>query len=118
LFTLNQSKNRIRKNKGHSTHYAVAWTQKHQNMFYTQLTKFEKGDEFHSASVKTTEEAKQLVEDGFEYVCTRRINGIQKTKIAQPFKLYNRTLIQNSRILIQKGYMLLLLFSCNGECLR
>jgi len=37
-----------------------------KNTVYTQLTKFEKGDEFHSASVKTTEEAKQLVEDGFE----------------------------------------------------
>jgi len=87
-------------------------------LFYTQLTTFEKEDEFHSASAKTTEEVKQLVEDGFEYVCTKRINVIQKTKMAQPFTLYNRTLIQNGRTLIQKGYMFLLLFSCSGECLR
>ena len=39
-------------------------------LIYTQLAKIEKKDEFHSATAKTTEEAKQLVENGFEYVCT------------------------------------------------
>jgi integrase/transposase-like protein len=38
-------------------------------LVYTQLVKFE-GDEYYSATAKTTEEAKQLVEVGFEYVCT------------------------------------------------
>lgn len=28
------------------------------------------GDEFHSATAETIEEAKKLVEAGFEYVCT------------------------------------------------
>lgn len=37
-------------------------------LVYTQLVTFE-GDEFHSATAKTVEEAKQLVEAGFEYVC-------------------------------------------------
>jgi len=39
-------------------------------LIYTQLIKFKKEDEFHSAVAKTTEEARQLVENGFEYVCT------------------------------------------------
>ena len=39
-------------------------------LIYAQLAKIEKTDEFYSATAKATEEAKQLVEDGFEYVCT------------------------------------------------
>jgi integrase len=39
-------------------------------LIYTQLIKFEKEDEFYSSTAKTTEEAKKLREDGFEYVCT------------------------------------------------
>jgi integrase len=39
-------------------------------LIYTQLIKFEEEDEFYSATAKTTEEAKKLVEDGFEYICT------------------------------------------------
>jgi integrase/recombinase XerD len=38
-------------------------------LIYTQLIQFE-SDEFHSATAKTIEEAEQLVEAGFEYVCT------------------------------------------------
>jgi len=38
-------------------------------LIYTQLIEFE-GDEYHSATAKTVEEAKNLVEAGFEYVCT------------------------------------------------
>lgn len=38
-------------------------------LVYTQLVNFE-SDEYYSATAKTTEEAKQLVEAGFEYVCT------------------------------------------------
>jgi hypothetical protein len=38
-------------------------------MIYTHLIHFE-SDEFHSATAKTAEEAKNLVESGFEYVCT------------------------------------------------
>ncbi|UCF58219.1 MAG: hypothetical protein JSV15_03760, partial [Candidatus Bathyarchaeota archaeon] len=38
-------------------------------LIYTQLIQFE-SDEFHSATAQTMEEAGQLVEAGFEYVCT------------------------------------------------
>ena len=38
-------------------------------LIYTQLINFEK-KEYHSAVAKTTEEARQLIETGFEYVCT------------------------------------------------
>jgi len=44
-------------------------------LIYTQLVKFEKEDEFHSATAKTVEEAKKLIEAGFEYVC--EIEGIK-----------------------------------------
>ena len=37
-------------------------------LIYTHLVSFE-GDEFHSAVAETVEEAKKLVEAGFEYVC-------------------------------------------------
>jgi hypothetical protein len=37
-------------------------------LIYTQLVKFENEEEFHSATAKTLEEAKQLIEAGFEYV--------------------------------------------------
>jgi len=36
---------------------------------YTQLVNFE-SDEYHSAVAKSTEEARELIETGFEYVCT------------------------------------------------
>ena len=39
-------------------------------LIYTQLIKFKESDEFHSAVAKTTKEAKNLIETGFEYVCT------------------------------------------------
>ena len=40
-----------------------------QNMLiYTQLVNFE-ADEYHSAVAKTIEEACELIEAGFEYVC-------------------------------------------------
>jgi len=38
-------------------------------LIYTQLVSFE-GDEFHSATAQTIEEAKKLIDSGFEYVCT------------------------------------------------
>jgi integrase len=38
-------------------------------LIYTQLVEWETND-YHSATAKTTEEAKQLLESGFEYVCT------------------------------------------------
>jgi integrase len=38
-------------------------------LIYTQLIQFE-GDEYHSAVAKTIDEAKALIETGFEYVCT------------------------------------------------
>ena len=38
-------------------------------LLYPQLIQFE-GDKYHSVTAKTTEEAKDLVETGFEYVCT------------------------------------------------
>jgi hypothetical protein len=34
------------------------------------LIKFEKEDDFYSATAKTSNEAKELIESGFEYVCT------------------------------------------------
>ena len=40
-------------------------------LIYTHLIEFE-GDEYHSAVAKTTEEAKALIETGFEYVCTHQ----------------------------------------------
>lgn len=36
----------------------------------TQLIKLQKEDDYYSATAKTTKEAKDLVENGFEYVCT------------------------------------------------
>jgi integrase/recombinase XerD len=38
-------------------------------LIYTQLIQFE-SDEFHSATAKTIDEGRQLIEAGFEYVCT------------------------------------------------
>jgi len=35
---------------------------------YTRYVNFE-NDEYHSATAKTVEKAKQLIEGGFEYVC-------------------------------------------------
>ena len=37
-------------------------------LLYTQLVNFE-ADEYHSAVVATIEEARKLIEAGFEYVC-------------------------------------------------
>ena len=37
-------------------------------LIYTHLVTFE-SDEYHSATAKTVNEARQLVEAGFEYVC-------------------------------------------------
>ena len=39
-------------------------------LIYTQLVKMEKEDDYYSATAKTATEAKDLVESGFEYVCT------------------------------------------------
>lgn len=39
-------------------------------LVYTQLINFEKEEEYHSATAKTTDQARQLIEGGFEYVCT------------------------------------------------
>jgi integrase len=44
-------------------------------MIYTQLLDFEVEDEWHSATAKTVEEAKELIEAGFEYVCD--IDGVK-----------------------------------------
>lgn len=38
-------------------------------LVYTQLVSFE-GDDYHSSTAKTTEEARKLVETGFEFICT------------------------------------------------
>ncbi len=38
-------------------------------LIYTQLVSFE-SDEYNSATAKTTKEAKELLESGFEYICT------------------------------------------------
>jgi hypothetical protein len=38
-------------------------------LIYTQIVTFESKDQFHSAVAKTIEEAKELVEAGFECVC-------------------------------------------------
>jgi len=39
-------------------------------LVYTQLVGFE-SDELHSAVAKTVDEARKLLEEGFEYVCQR-----------------------------------------------
>jgi len=38
-------------------------------LLYTQLVNFE-SDDFHSAVAEDTEEARNLIEAGFDYVCT------------------------------------------------
>jgi hypothetical protein len=38
-------------------------------LLYTQLIPDE-GDEYHSVTTKTVDEAKKLIETGFEHVCT------------------------------------------------
>jgi hypothetical protein len=38
-------------------------------LIYTKLVTFE-SDEYNSATAKTTKEAKELLEAGFEYICT------------------------------------------------
>ncbi|MFZ0965263.1 MAG: tyrosine-type recombinase/integrase [Candidatus Bathyarchaeia archaeon] len=38
-------------------------------LVYTQLVNFE-SDDYHSATARTVEEARKLVETGFEYACT------------------------------------------------
>jgi integrase len=37
-------------------------------MIYTQLVNFSE-DEYHSAVARTVEEARRLIEEGYEYVC-------------------------------------------------
>ena len=44
-------------------------TDNKNTLIYTHLIDFE-GDEYHSAVAKTTEEARNQVETGFEYICT------------------------------------------------
>jgi hypothetical protein len=39
-------------------------------LVYTQLISFE-SDEFHSAVAKTVDEARKLLEGGFDYVCQK-----------------------------------------------
>jgi hypothetical protein len=39
-------------------------------LVYTHLIDFE-GDEYHSAVAKSVEEARKLLETGFEYVCQK-----------------------------------------------
>jgi hypothetical protein len=39
-------------------------------LVYTQLISFE-SDEYHSAVASTVEEARKLLEEGFEYVCQK-----------------------------------------------
>jgi len=43
-------------------------------LLYTQLVNFET-DEYHSAVAETVEEARKLIEAGFEYVCN--FNGVR-----------------------------------------
>ena len=38
-------------------------------LIYTHLVNFE-GDDFHSATAKTVEDAEKLITSGFDYVCT------------------------------------------------
>jgi len=44
-------------------------------LIYTQLIKFSGKDEFICKAARTTEEAKELIEKGFEYVCD--INNVK-----------------------------------------
>lgn len=52
----------------HTFHENAGHKSIHNTILYTQLVDFE-GDEFHSATAKTVEEAQKLVEAGFDYVC-------------------------------------------------
>ncbi|MGB9683200.1 MAG: site-specific integrase, partial [bacterium] len=38
-------------------------------LIYTQLVNFNEDDEYYSATARTVEEARKLIEEGFEYVC-------------------------------------------------
>ena len=44
-------------------------------LIYTQLVNFNEEDEFYSATAKTIEKAKKLIETGFEYVT--EIDGVK-----------------------------------------
>ena len=41
----------------------------HNTLKYTQLVKFNEQEEYVCKAVKTADEAKELIESGFEYVC-------------------------------------------------
>ena len=40
-----------------------------ETLFYTQLVNFENEDSYICKAAKTAQEAKELIEIGFEYVC-------------------------------------------------
>jgi predicted RNase H-like HicB family nuclease len=44
-------------------------------MIYTHLIKLDKDEKFYSATAKTVEEARKLIEEGFEYVC--EVDGVK-----------------------------------------
>jgi hypothetical protein len=44
-------------------------------MIYTYLVNFE-SDDFHSDVAKTIEESRELIEAGFEYICTHENNKL------------------------------------------
>lgn len=48
-------------------------------LVYTQLIQFE-GDNYHSAVAEDIEEAKKLVEAGFEYVCTHESHMLSRKR--------------------------------------
>jgi integrase len=41
-------------------------------LIYTQLVEFEEDDKYYSAVAENVEEARKLVEDGFEFVCSAK----------------------------------------------
>jgi integrase len=44
-------------------------------LIYTQLVQFSEEQEFYSATAKSVEEAKKLVEEGFDYICD--VDGVK-----------------------------------------
>jgi hypothetical protein len=67
------------------------------SFIYTKLLKLEREDVFHLATAKTTIEAKNLVESGFEHVCTTLQTLCSSEKESKPAAIYAVYLINDSK---------------------
>lgn len=68
--------NVVLQDKRHSTSQTATWTQKLETtLIYTQLVNFKEEDQFYSATAKTVDETRKLLEQGFEHVT--EIDGVK-----------------------------------------